>query len=461
MFTDISQSIAHNTAAINYGVAVADCDGDGEYEFFVCGYEGPNRVWKWHKGTLIDVTPKALADAGSHTVCACAADIDGDGREELYLMHADTFAGPKAQPDRLFQCTADGQWRDLFRAAPPKLANHFSGRSVAAIDRRGTGRYGFVIANFAHPLRLYELLSDGRLADVAPALNLDVTIGGRALWAGPLASERSDLFCLNEQGPNLLFRNTGQGTFREVGGELNITDAKEHARGIAVFDADNDGRLDFACGNWEGPNRLMIRQPEGTFKDRATPAIALPGTVRTVIAADFDNDGWEELFFNFLGEPNRLFRHTPGDPGSLQWRMIDPGPATEPLGTGTGAAVADIDGDGVLELLIAHGEGTMQPLSLFKVPFAKENHWLRIRPLTRFHAPARGATVRLTAGGRTQVRVIDGGSGYLCQMEPVAHFGLGVVDKIDSVRVQWPDGASVTLNGVQLRQTLTVKYPGG
>jgi hypothetical protein len=69
--------------------------------------------------------------------------------------------------------------------------------------------------------------------------------------------------------------------------------------------------------------------------------------------------------------------------------------------------------------------------------------------------------VRLTAGGRTQVRVIDGGSGYLCQMEPVAHFGLGEVSKTDSVRVTWPDGAEVMLRGPAIRTTHRVEYPRG
>jgi hypothetical protein len=461
MFTDVSTCIVRNEPALNYGVAVADIDGDGADEFFVCGYEGPNRVWKWSHGQLVDATHPALADAGAHTVCACAADFDGCGREELYLMHADTFAGPKAKPDRLYQYSPASGWRDHFRTAPPAIRNTLSGRSVAAIDRRGTGRYGFAVANYASPLRLYEQRSDGTPIDVAPSLSWKGMVCGRALWVGPLSSSHSDLFCLNEQGPNLLYRNNGRGGFDDVAAELQIADARENARGIAVFDADNDGRLDFAYGNWDGPNRLMVRQPAGTFKDRATPALALPGRIRTVIAADFDNDGWEELFFHFLGEPNRLFRHSPGDPYSIDWRMNDPGPAQEPAGTGTGAAYADIDGDGVLELLLAHGEGEAQPLSLFKVPDAAANHWIRIRPLTRFGAPARGATVRLTAGGRTQIRIIDGGSGYLCQMEPVAHFGLGKVEEIESVRVQWPDGTGITLTGLPLRTTQVVPYPRG
>jgi hypothetical protein len=200
----------------------------------------------------------------------------------------------------------------------------------------------------------------------------------------------------------------------------------------------------------------MVRQVDGTFRDRATPALALPGAVRTVIAADFDNDGREEIIFNNLGEPNRLFGRF-GDP--TDWRLLDAGAATDPDGMGTGAAVADIDGDGVLELLVARGESAAQPLGLFKV-LANGNGWLRVAPLTRFGAPARGAVVKLTAGSRTQVRVIDGGSGYLCQMEPVAHFGLGGLTAVESVAVTWPDGARQTIPHPPAQVVLTAPHPG-
>ncbi len=138
------------------------------------------------------------------------------------------------------------------------------------------------------------------------------------------------------------------------------------------------------------------------------------------------------------------------------------GEALEPYGLGTGGAVADVDGDGRLELLITHGESAMQPLTLYRAEdsLSRGNHWLRVQPLTRFGAPARGAVVTLEAGGRSQRRAIDAGSGYLCQMEPVAHFGLGALTAVDQVQVRWLDGATVTLPAPAIDTTLRVPYPG-
>jgi len=455
MFTDLSDIIFDNPSAGHYGVAVTDVDGDGRFEFVVAGYGCANRVLKWVNGGLHDIAPSIIDDFDRPSIGIAAGDIDGDGHEEIYVLNAETFAGPKKYADRLFHRGPGGRWEDLFHRPENRAArNPSSGRSVAVVDRRGTGRYGFVVANYGQPLRYYELGPTGQLVDLAGPTGLTLTTGGRGLWVGPLTSERPDILCVNEHGPNTLFRNQGNGTFTDVASELRLTDAKENARGVTALDADADGRLDLAWGNWEGPNRLMIRQPDGTFRDRATPAMAWPGQIRTVIAADFDNDGYEELFFNHIGEPNRLFRQN----ASGDWRVVDPGAATEPTGAGTGAAVADIDGDGRLELLIAHGESMPQPLSLFRAS-GVDYHWLRVLPRTRFGAPARGAMVRLSAGGRVQVRVIDGGSGYLCQMEPVAHFGLGMVDCIESVRIIWPDGESLNLIDVPIRTTLDVPYP--
>ncbi len=455
MFTDHSERIMPNPAGLFYGVAVADLDGDGQSELFVAGFGRPNRVLKWLRGNLRDVTPPMLADPDRLSIGVAAADVDADGREELYVLNSDTFSGPKQFADRLFDCQLDGRWVDLFSQAHNQPARNFNaGRSVGVVDRRGNGRYGFIVANYDRPFRFYELQSDGQLSDLAPALGLNLSTGGRSIVVAPLASQRPDLFCVNEHGPNFLFRNTGVGSFLEVAAEHKLHDPDENARGVTVLDADDDGRLDVCFGNWDGPHRLMVRRADGTYRDVATPAMAFPSLVRTVIAADFDNDGYEELFFNNLGEPNRIFRYA-----NNHWHLADAGDATEPERMGTGAAVADIDSDGQLELLIAHGESSAEPLSLYKAA-ANANAWLRVQPLTRFGAPARGALVKLLAGGRTQLRVICGGSGYLCQMEPVAHFGLGSIDSIELLQIVWPDGTTASMPVSAVCQTIVARYPG-
>jgi hypothetical protein len=277
--------------------------------------------------------------------------------------------------------------------------------------------------------------------------------GGRGAVALPLVSDHMDIFAANEQGPNFLFRNRGDGTFDEVAQELGIADADEHGRGITVLDANGDGRFDIVYGNWEGPHRFFVQSERKTFTNIAPPALAAPSRVRTVLTADFDNDGYEELFFNNIGEPNRLFRQQNG-----VWVPCDIGAAEEPEGLGTGAVVGDFDGDGRLELLVSHGETAMQSLSLYHT--AENGHnWLRVQPLTVHGAPARGAVVVLKAGGRWQRRAIDAGSGYLCQMEPVAHFGLGSLQQVERVVVRWPDGSVALVHQPRTNTLIKVAYP--
>ncbi|MBA4067476.1 MAG: CRTAC1 family protein [Isosphaera sp.] len=452
MFTDVSGLIAHNPPALHGGVAVADLFGDGAAALVVAGFGGPNRVLRWSAGRVRDVVVPDLADIARHAVAAAAGDLDGDGREELYVVNADPPAGGRAAADRLFDPQPDGRWEDLFSRPENRAARTpRAGRSVAAVDRRGVGRYGFFVAG-GGPARLVEQRPDGGLVDLAPALELDRAAGGWGVLALPVLSDHPDLLCVNDHvphfhGPNFAFRNRGDGTFAEVAAELGLCDPGEHGRGVAACDA-GDGGFALCWGNWDGPHRLMVCGPGGAWKDRATPGLAFPSAVRAVVAADFDNDGHDELFFLNVGEPNRLFRVSP------ELTMLDPGEGLDPGGYGTGAAVCDVDGDGVLELVVARGERAAQPLGLFKARGAEGNGWLRVRPLTRFGAPARGSVVRAEAGGRVRVKGVG-------QAEPVAHFGFGPGGRAERVRVTWPDGAAVVLLNPGENRTVTVPYPRG
>lgn len=453
MFIDRSALLADNPIQLNYGVAVSDVDGDGAFELFVAGYGYRNLVLKWDGTAFRDIANETLADATRQAIGVAACDFDGDGREEIYVLNTDTFWGEKRFGDRLFAFGFD-HWEDLFSLpGNQKAVNQTAGRSVAALDRNGSGRYGFFVANYGGPMRLYELNPDGLLMDVAEEAGVNLVTGGRGVLTGPLMSERMDIFAINEHGANFFFRNLGNGRFEEIAAELGLDDPDEHGRGLAVLDANDDGRLDIVYGNWEGPHRLFLRSPDNRFTESAPPHLASPSRIRTVIAADFDNDGYQEIFFNNIAQRNRLFGWREG-----RWKPLEIGEALEPFGFGTGGAVGDFDGDGRLELLLAHGEQALQPLTLYH-SVENGNNWLRILPLTRQGAPARGALVTIMADARIQTRIIDAGSGYLCQMEPVAHFGLGKIGAVEWVEVRWPDGTKKRLEAPDIRQTLRVSHP--
>merc|ERR1711907_29575 len=114
----------------------------------------------------------------------------------------------------------------------------------------------------------------------------------------------------------------------------------------------------------------------------------------------------------------------------------DIGDALELDGYGTGAAITSFAGD-------------------------RTNNWIRILPKTIYGAPARGAIVELVQEDKNvnQIRTIDPGSGYLCQQEPVAHFGIGSSSAISEIAITWVDGATKTLTSPEINNMIVVEHP--
>eukprot|EP00746_Dinoflagellata_sp_MGD_P162667 gnl/MRDRNA2_/MRDRNA2_90320_c0_seq1.p1 gnl/MRDRNA2_/MRDRNA2_90320_c0~~gnl/MRDRNA2_/MRDRNA2_90320_c0_seq1.p1 ORF type:complete len:657 (+),score=121.24 gnl/MRDRNA2_/MRDRNA2_90320_c0_seq1:63-2033(+) len=490
-FEDHSAKLTHNPVQKNYGVSVTDIDGDGQLEAVVAGFGAPNLAYKWNSlsGTFDDVASgnSVLQDSSGKAIGVAACDIDGDGFEELYVLNTDAYSGATRTTDLLIDLDikqrGKPQYQDLFKQSQnQKSANYVAGRSCACVDIMGTGVYSVLVANYGGPFKLFEMQDGRTIADIAPDLGMAKTTGGRALIAGPIVSNRFDVFANNEgySGRRLLaendtsttdfrrlghrlnffFVNQGDGTFLDAATALGLLDASQTGRGTALLDSNGDGFLDIVYGNWQGYHRLFVQTVDSNgcvrFVDQATSEMATPSPIRTVIVADFDNDGYEEIFWNNIPGNNRLFRKLPSD---SDWTEINIGDAVEPNGYGTGAGVGDFDGDGVLELFVSHGESSSQPMSYYRLREKNSNHWLRVLPRTEQGAPARGAQVTLSAGGRRQIRVVDPGSGYLCQQEPVAHFGLGSLTSVDSVTIQWPDGAQLVIENPKIDHMHDVKKP--
>ncbi len=431
-FSNISNIIENNNDRLSYGVSVTDFNKDGNYEFIVTGFGYSNLALSYKNGKLINTIQNDLfLDKSRRTIGVSACDIDQDGFEEIYFLNTDTYAGEKKYSDRLLD--NNKKILDYFELEKnSKNLNLTAGRSVVCVDRNGSGKYGIYVANYGGPTRFYEI-KENEVEDLAPILGIDQITGGRAVISGHIISDNMDIFAANERGPNFLYKNIN-GNFKDIAIEKNVQDTFQNGRGTALTDFLYRGQLDIVTSNWEGYHRIFVKQKE-SFLDMSSLEFRAPSRIRTVISADFDNDGYDEIFLNNIGQPNKLFRIL--DEGVLEEIKLDA--ALEEKGLGTGAAVADIDRDGILELLISHGESGAQPLSLFKANVSNSNY-IRIEPLNIFGAPARGATVTLHTNLRNHAKTIDAGSGYLCQMEPVAHYGLREGEIIKNITIKWTNG---------------------
>ena len=450
-FEDLSKIIENNEKRLSYGISVTDFNMDGNYEFLVTGFGYPNLALSFQDGKLKNLNQqKIFSDTLKRTIGVAACDIDKDGFEEIYFLNTDTYSGDKKYSDRLLDIE-DNNYFDLFELEKNKEnLNLTAGRSVVCVDRKGDGEYGVYVANYGGPTRFYEI-EDELIKDKAQSLNLDNITGGRAVVAGHIISDKIDVFAANERGANFLYENNN-GIFQDVAFDYKIDDVIQNGRGTALSDIYYRGRLDILSGNWLGYHRAWVLE-KNEFKDIGNKDFDKPSRIRTIISADFDNDGFDEVFMNNIAEPNKLFRIN--DDGKFEQINFQVG--LEVNGYGTGAAVADIDNDGVLELLVARGESKEQPLTLYKAKVNKENKYLRIKPLNKYGAPARGATVTLITNKRKHSKTIDAGSGYLCQMEPVAHYGIRKNEKNFKVEVRWTDGSKEMIDIKRLNQTITVK----
>ncbi len=450
-FEDITDKIVDNPKRLSYGISVTDIDKDGKYEFIVTGFGYSNLALSYRDENLINIADQdVFSDEFRKSIGVAACDVDKDGYEEIYFLNTDTYSGTKKYSDRLIDLEGN-KFLDMFEIDINKEdLNLTAGRSVACVDRKGDGEYGVYVSNYGGPTRFYEI-EDKIIKDKSANLNLDKITGGRAVVSGHILTDRSDIFAANERGANFLLKNN-DGVFEDVAFDYRVDDVIQNGRGTALADIMYRGRLDIISGNWQGYHRAYVLKND-QFKDIGSSKFDKPSRIRTIISADFDNDGYDEVFMNNIAEPNKLFKIR--ENGRFEEIKLEI--ALEPDGYGTGAAVADIDNDGILELLVSRGESREQTLTLYKAKVSKQSKYLRIKPINKYGAPARGATVTLLTNQRKHSKTIDAGSGYLCQMEPVAHYGIRKNESDFKVEVRWTNGTKDLIKITKLDQTVTVK----
>jgi hypothetical protein len=283
-----------------------------------------------------------------------------------------------------------------------------------------------------------------------------------------------DILIANDAVVNYLWINRHDGTFVDEaltrGVAYNSTGQVQANMGIALGDVFATGRFDvFITHLTEETHVLWQQTAPGVFEDRTVAAgLAAPrwrGTGFGTILADFDLDGALDLaivngrvnrsrislppaaqldaYWASYMERNQLFRND--GKGKFRDVSLVNKAFCGTYGVSRGLVWGDFDGDGRVDLVVT---GVAGPARFYRNVAPRNGHWLMVRALDpALHRDAYGALIKVRAGGRSWLGMINPGQSYLCSGDPRAHFGLGSVASLDAIQVAWPDGLTEAFAG--------------
>lgn len=461
-FEDVTAAFGLDVSFYGMGVAVGDADGDGDRDLLFTGVGG-NRYFRRDGERFVEATAEAGlgGDPSGWTTSAGFFDADRDGDLDLLVC---SYVRWSREIDQQIAYSIDGTNRSY---GPPK---NYAGTHCRLYRNAGGGRFADVTAAAG-----FEVTNPASGVPVGKALGLvflDVDADG---W--------TDVFVANDTTANFLFRNRHDGTFEEVGAASGVAydtqGSSTGAMGVDVGDYRNDGTLAVAVGNFANEMTSFYTAPRNPwrFTDEAiAEGIGAPSRQALkfgVLFLDYDLDGRLDFFqTNGHLEPEieRLQRSQRyRQPSQLFWNVGPAAPACyaevprEATGdlarpvVGRGAAYADLEGDGDLDLLVTQcGDSPL----LLRNEQALGHGWLCVRLRGPQGNPdGYGARVEVRAGGVRQQRWIWPTRSYLSQVEPRAWFGLGAAREAESVTVVWADGAQSTVVAPAPGGLLTVAHP--
>ena len=480
------------------GGAILDYDNDGWMDVFLVNW-GPlpgvtaassgttresNRLYRNRgDGTFEDRTRELGLEGSGFSSAATAGDFDNDGFTDLYVVNVGRNTLYRNRGGKFFEDVTE----------------------KAGVGDRGTGVSG-VFLDFDHDGWLDLFVAN--YLTYKPATESEQNPGA---YPGPLAYPGE---------ANVLYRNQRNGTFSDATRSAGLYAPGHRAMSVSAFDVDGDGDVDIYVSNDDTPNALWLNDGQGHFRDVALDRGAAfnsigeaPGSMNAAIG-DVNADGWPDMFVTRLGYGSLYVRTLKGFYDDRMWAS-GLGLLTQKR-VSWGGVFLDFDNDGDLDLCLANGsafqfEGTVSSLlenlgavrfgdasakggTFFQQPInargnavldfdndgrldflmtaladrvfllhnrsPKNNHWLKLQLHgTRSNASGYGARITLVAGDLTHRAEAQCPTGFLMQGDPRPHFGLGPRRSVDRLEIRWPSGTVQTLENVPIDQILQVREP--
>jgi hypothetical protein len=503
----------HAPESMAGGVAVFDYDNDGNLDvFFANGADiitlkktsskYSNRLFRNNgNGTFTDVTEKAGLGGTGYDTGVAVGDYDNDGFEDIFIagVHRNT----------LYHNNGDGTFTDVTEKAglakPDKEYGPMWSVGAAWMDVNNDGLLDLFVVNYlkwdpgkepdcrfnnkpeyCHPKFYKELPNqiflnkgDGTFVDISAEAGIRAHLG-KGMGVGVADYDGDglpDIFVSNDKLFNFLFHNKGNNRFEEVAFETGVA-LPEHGNlisgmGVDFRDLNNDGLPDISIVALENET-FPVYQNDGkggfveiTARSGMT-ALSNPMAGYSPNIADFDNDGWKDIFVSrghvqspnmagrlLIDQPNTVFRNLQG----TKWSAL-----TEEAGFGAlppkrhrGAAVGDLNHDGKLDIVVT---ALSAPAEIWMNDSPNSNHWIELAlEGTKSNRDGIGARIRMVAGGQIQYDHVSHAAGYASSSAGPVHFGLGAAKIADEIEIRWPSGTTQVLKNVAADRIVKIKEP--